>query len=225
LRLILLACAIFFYFTDAEILDFTEVFQKGIGGAFLWIVWVAIAFGMMYRIFPNTRVAIGARKHFKSSFRAAYVKANLDVKAVAKQLNKSAILCFCSWFAVTALILLALFFLDALTPPIVLIIMLTYAVADMAFIVFLCPFQKLFMKNSCCTTCRIYNWDYFMMCVPMLVMPGFYSVSLALISAIILLRWEIAFRKSPHFFMSETNENLRCGACVGRLCKARVFRK
>ena len=34
-----------------------------------------------------------------------------------------------------------------------------YSVCDMICILFFCPFQSWFMKNKCCGTCRIYNWD------------------------------------------------------------------
>jgi hypothetical protein len=62
-----------------------------------------------------------------------------------------------------------------------------------------------------------------MMCAPLIVFPGFYSLSLFLLSVVVLLRWELALRKNPHYFMRETNEHLRCESCVEkvRLVKCR----
>ena len=52
---------------------------------------------------------------------------------------------------------------------------LAYGVCDIICILFFCPFQTWFMKNRCCTTCRIYNWDFAMLCTPFLLIPGFYN--------------------------------------------------
>jgi hypothetical protein len=42
-----------------------------------------------------------------------------------------------------------------------------YSICDIICILFFCPFQTWFMKNKCCSTCRIYNWDYAMMFTPL----------------------------------------------------------
>ena len=221
-RILLLAVALFLYFTHSEKLNFPIILQQGFGGIFLWTVWVILVVEMLYRIFPNKSIALGARKHFSCSYSAASaVQIDvMDKTAMRGLLNKGALLSFLSWLLSSAAILFALYIFELLTPATVLILLLIYAVLDLAFILFFCPFQALFMRNHCCVTCRIYNWDYFMMCAPMILFPSFYSISLVLLSLAVLLRWEIALRKNPHFFIRRTNKNLRCEFCEDKLCRA-----
>lgn len=208
-RVGLLAVAVFLYFVDRARLDFVAIFDQGLGGIFLWIVWSWLVVDMLFRIIPNKRIPIGARKHYACSYSAAPPPKNGKPRLT----HKGAFLSAAAWAAITTAALIALFALNALNPAVVIIIVLAYSVADMFFISFFCPFQKLFMRNRCCAVCRIYNWDYFMMCAPLIVFPGAYSVSLFALSAAVVLRWEWALRKNPHFFMEATNQNLRCGRC------------
>jgi len=222
----LLVTGIILHITNPEALNFTLVFQQGITGAFLWIVWVSLFVEMLYRIIPNKRTTVGARKHFSCSYRptASAQENNTEKQSAAdKSLHKGAILSAVSWASITALVLFALFRVDLLTPGTVLIILLSFAVLDIIFILFFCPFQTLFMRNHCCVVCRIYNWDYIMMCAPLIIFPGFYSASLVILSLAVLLCWEIPLVSKPHFFKRETNENLRCEHCEDKLCRLRIF--
>jgi len=225
-RAVLLAVAILLYFVDVERIDFLTIFQQGISGVFLWIVWIMLVSEMLLRIIPNKRIAIGSRKHYACSYKAASSSETVAKKSDTKPeiLHKGAFMSAVAWFAVSAAIITALFFLDILSPAAVLVFMLVLAVLDLVFILLFCPFRAFFMKNKCCTVCRIYNWDYIMMCAPMILFPSFYSISLVVLSLIVLLRWEIALFKNPYYFLSKTNENLRCEYCKekGHLkrCKA-----
>jgi len=214
-RAALLAAALLFYFIDMERIDFLTIFQQGIGGAFLWIVWITLVIEMLLRIIPNRLITIGSRKHYACSYKAAS-SAEASARSIdtkTERLHKGALLSAIAWFAVSAAILVILYFLDILTPAAVLVYVLVFAVLDLVFILFFCPFRAFFMRNQCCTVCRIYNWDYIMMCAPLILFPSFYSISLVVLSLIVLLRWEIALCKKPQYFMSKTNENLRCESC------------
>ena len=226
-RALLLIAAVFLLFMDREKLNFVTILQQGFGGIFLWLIWAMLVAEMLSRIFPNRRIVIGARKHFACSYQAvphAEITPQSE-RAVYKRLNKGALLSAFVWAIISASILWGLFLLDMLSPQTLLMILLLYAVVDLVFIGFFCPFQALFMRNRCCAVCRIYNWDYFMMCAPLVLFPSFYSLSLAALSAMVVLRWEIALRKNPHFFTSETNENLRCESCADRLCRFNVAQR
>jgi len=225
-RFLLLAVALIFYFTDREMLYFPTILQQGVSGAFLWVVWIALAVDMLFRIIPNKRVAIGARKHFACSYTApaSADAGKKDLTNKPGQLHKGAFLSALAWLAVSAAIIAALFFLGMLTPASVLNFVLFYSALDLVFILVFCPLRALFMKNQCCVVCRIYNWDYFMMCAPLILFPGFYSISLVLLSVVVLLQWEIALRKNPRFFMRETNENLRCEQCKEKVRLVRCRR-
>ena len=225
-RTALLAAALLLYFIDMERINFLTIFQQGIGGAFLWIVWIALVIEMLSRIIPNRRIAIGARKHYACSYKAVSSAESTaeSINAKSVNLHKGALMSAIAWFAVSAAIIAALFFLEMLSPAAVLVYVLVFAVLDLVFILYFCPFRAFFMRNKCCTVCRIYNWDYIMMCAPLIIFPSFYSISLVSLSLIVLLRWEIALHKNPQYFMSKTNENLRCVSCKeqGRLKRCRA---
>jgi hypothetical protein len=86
-----------------------------------------------------------------------------------------------------------------------------------------CPLQKLFMKSRCCVDCRIYGWGYFLVFGPLLLLPNFFTVSLAASAAALLVRWEIACARHPERFWTGSNAALRCESCARRHygCKRR----
>ena len=219
----LLFGAIFLYFADREILDFTRMSQLGISGIFLWIFWLCMAAAMFLRIFPNKKIAIGARKHFSCSYKPRINEGELndsyDRYKMHKFLNRGVLFVAISWLTVSIVLFFSLHRFGILTPASVLIVALLYSVLDLAFILFFCPFQALFMRNRCCTLCRIYNWDFAMICTVLILFPSFYSISLFLLSIAVLFRWEFSLWKNPHFFTKETNENLQCSLCSDGLCK------
>lgn len=46
-----------------------------------------------------------------------------------------------------------------------------FYVCDLICVLIWCPF-RLIMKNRCCTTCRIFNWDHLMMFSPLIFMAA-----------------------------------------------------
>lgn len=96
-----------------------------------------------------------------------------------------------------------------------------FYVCDLICVIYYCPFQHLLMKNSCCGTCRIHNWDAIMMFTPMAFTDGFFGLSLFTLSAVVFLLWEIRFHLHPERFLQITNANLSCAYCTEHLCKTR----
>ncbi|MCL2379524.1 MAG: hypothetical protein FWC81_01870 [Coriobacteriia bacterium] len=224
-RIVLLAVALVLLATNSEALNYTQLLepplQVGITQAFLWLIWLSLTYGMLFRIIPNRRIAIGARKQFACSYEPAKAD-NLAPQAkrtLRKSMNKGALLSLLSWLTITSVALLALYLYGTLTPAVVLVIALAFGVLDLIFIIFFCPFQKLFMRNRCCAVCRIHNWDYLMMCLPLVLFPSFFSVTLAVLALTVIMRWELAFYRSPPFFSHQTNRNLRCTSCSDKLCQ------
>ena len=80
------------------------------------------------------------------------------------------------------------------------------------------PFQTWFMKNRCCTTCRIYNWDFAMMFTPLVFIPSLYTYSLLGFALALLIRWEVTYRLHPERFSPATNRYLSCANCKEKLC-------
>ena len=102
---------------------------------------------------------------------------------------------------------------------ILILIAIAYSVCDIICILFFCPFQTWFMKNRCCATCRIYNWDFAMMFTPFIFIPNWYTYSLLGCALILLLRWEITYKLHPERFSVSTNGCLDCSKCKEKLCQ------
>lgn len=101
---------------------------------------------------------------------------------------------------------------------------LFYFVFDIFSVVFWCPIQLFIMRNRCCTTCQIFNWDAIMTTTPLLVVlfASPFAWILVLLSVIVLVRWELAFVRHPERFDDRTNASLRCGNCTDKLCYLRA---
>ena len=99
------------------------------------------------------------------------------------------------------------------------LIALAYSVCDMICILFYCPFQSLMMKNRCCASCRIYNWDYAMMFTPLIFIHNICERILLILSLLLLLRWELSFYLHPERFGERTNARLSCANCPEKLCQ------
>jgi len=239
-RVMLLAVALLFYFVNRELLDFTNTFglegpETGI--VFQVLVWIVLVFGMLFRIIPNKKITLGARKHYSQSFIAKPDIAQSNARSgctsdgtstapdAEANLHRGAAMSALSWLIVSAAVLFSFHQLGILSPATVLLWTLLLSVVDLIFVIFLCPFQVLFMRNRCCEDCRIYNWDYFMMCAPLILFPSIFSVSLVLLSVVVLIRWEVAVKKHPHYFMKDKNAALGCEACEGAQCRFRINRR
>ena len=88
--------------------------------------------------------------------------------------------------------------------------MVFFYLCDLVCVLVWCPFRVFLMKNRCCTTCRIFNWDHLMMFAPFLFLPGFYGWSLLGMSVVTFAVWEIAFRLHPERFWEGSNQALKC---------------
>lgn len=101
-----------------------------------------------------------------------------------------------------------------------LILSVLFYVGDLVCILIWCPFRDIFMKNQCCTQCRVYNWDTMMLIVPLLFIKGFYSYSLLAGAVLVVGLWEWNHCFHRERFYPTTNACLQCGNCQGELgCK------
>ena len=58
-----------------------------------------------------------------------------------------------------------------------------------------------------------------MMFTPYVFIPHPYTWSLLAMSLVILIRWEITYRRHPERFSERTNASLACKNCTEKLCK------
>ena len=111
--------------------------------------------------------------------------------------------------------------LGILNERVILLWVLFYFLFDMICVVLWCPLQLVLMRNRCCTTCQIFNWDGIMTVTPLLVIGCWFSWILILIAVVVLVRWELAFIRHPERFDERTNASLQCVNCKDKLCYLR----
>ncbi len=189
----------------------------------LGFIWIVFAVEMVLRMFPSKLESMGCQKQFKRNYK--------PTKEGAKPVNQSGIVTFAvfaAWVALNAMIGI-LYYAHIIDEGILLLVALFYSVCDMICILFFCPFQTWFMKNRCCASCRIYNWDYAMMFTPFFFVPHTYTWSLLGLALILLVIWEISYKLHPERFSEYSNSCLSCANCKEKLChhktQLRVFWK
>ena len=175
------------------------------------IVWIVFVVEMIFRLFPSKYESPGCQKQFARN----YIKSGNTQIEIPD--NHATMLVALIWIAFNALFGV-LHSNGIFDDGIMILLCGFYAVCDMICILFFCPFQSWFMKNKCCSACRIYNWDYLMMFTPLFFVQRSYLWSLLILSLILMIRWEITFYRHPERFSESTNEYLRCKNCTERLC-------
>ena len=177
----------------------------------LILIWLVYAAEMICRFFPSRLESPGCQKQFKRNFRPT------EETQPILPARKGTVTVALVWLALNAVIGV-LYFTHIIDVGILLLISLFYGVCDMICILFFCPFQMWFMKNRCCTVCRIYNWDFAMMFTPLVLIPHFYTWSLFGLGLALLLYWELVHLRHPERFYEESNAVLKCINCEERLC-------
>ena len=81
------------------------------------------------------------------------------------------------------------------------------------------PFQTFLMGNRCCVNCRIFAWGSWMMATPMAFVPHWFSWSLVGLGLVVLVVWEVRFRRYPERFWFGSNKLLQCAHCQEQLCR------
>ena len=175
---------------------------------------------MVSRLFPSKLESMGCEKAFKKNYMPAKVK-----REPKNQPAKVTFLVAMVWFALNgAIFALHFIFPHVVDKYILALVALAYGVCDIICILFFCPFQTWFMKNRCCTTCRIFNWDHMMMFSPIVFIPGVYTWTLCAAALAVFFVWEITFSLHPERFWEGTNSALKCSNCTDRLCGERNCR-
>lgn len=175
-------------------------------------VWVFFVVEMILRFFPSNWESMGCQKQFKRNYKAK----GQNVRPTNQSWKRTALVAGI-WILLNSTIGL-LYFAGIFDKGVLLLISIGFSVCDIICILFFCPFQTWFMKNRCCVSCRIYNWDFAMMFTPLVFIPSIYTYSLLGCALALLLRWEIAYRKYPERFSIETNTCLDCSNCKEKLC-------
>lgn len=182
---------------------------------FLWLIWII---DMIQQIIPlKNKVALGSQKLFLNRFKPIRKKINYKaLKNYIKKTTLSAYKVFLLW-SLLIIIIGVLYYCKFINKMWLFMISVFFYVCDLICVLIWCPF-RLIMKNKCCTTCRIFNWDHLMMFSPLIFCGGFFAISLIVIAFISWLVWELSILLYPERFSEVTNVSLRCSNCTDKLC-------
>ena len=170
-------------------------------------VWIFFALEMALRFFPSRFESMGCQKQFKRNYEPMVENV---IPTNQPWWATFAVAAF--WFALNGVIGI-FYFVGFIDRGILVLIAIAFSVCDIICILFFCPFQTWIMKNRCCSTCRIYNWDFAMMFTPLVFIPSWYTYSLVGMSLLLLLRWEITYKIHPERFLASKNKCLDCSRC------------
>ena len=207
-----------YMFKDArnfEILEGNNFFNEFNVLHILWGVWML---DMILQIVPlKNKLALGSQKLFATRFKPIIEKINYEaLKNYVVTTTKAAYKVFIIWTIVVVGIGL-LYYFGLISKITVFMISIFFYVCDLICVLVWCPF-RLLMKNKCCTTCRIFNWDHLMMFAPLIFIGGFFATSLVIMAILAWLVWEVAVMIYPERFSELTNEALKCSECTDKLC-------
>jgi len=167
--------------------------------------------------FPNLNEFPGSKKPFKYNYKPSG-NDTLDMVQYKKD-QKGALAIFLVYFP--SITLLCVFIIRYLNPPYLYLFLLFLLVnlGDYICVLIWCPFRKWFLKNKCCTTCRITNWDRLMKFWVLLFIPHIMSYILFFLGLVIFLHWEYMLYRNPLRFYAKTNAQLRCYHCQENTCE------
>ena len=214
---ILLLCALIciFFPDQLEVLQGMQFFHRFSWLHLLWGIWVI---DMAAQLFPlRTRISLGSQKLWKMRFKP--LAAKFSREALKKHLldtTRSAYRVMLLWIALIAAIGY-LYFSGIMTKAALFMTTVVFYVCDLICVLIWCPF-RLIMRNRCCTTCRIFNWDHLMMFSPLLFIPSFFCWSLLFLAVAAWLVWEVCIFLHPERFWEGANSALTCASCTDKLC-------
>lgn len=181
----------------------------------LTLVWLALMVSMVLRLRPSREESLGCQKLYPQRCRPT---GKAPAPAEVRQADRGAVKVAAVWLLGNLLVLIA-FFRGVLGHRFLVCLAGFYGVCDIICILFFCPFQAWLMHNRCCVTCRIFDWDYLMICTPLVVVPGVMAISACGLALVIFLRWESTYRARREQFFESGNAALRCADCQEHLCR------
>jgi len=217
-RILILFLCFGFFFLKPEVFAPIEGLRFFDGPSILHLLWIIWMLDMLAQLFPiQRRLSIGSLKVFRQHFRP--IRERISRKALKMHVihaGRGAFKVLIVWTLLIALIGM-LHVLGIMNWTHLFLITVVFYVCDLICVLIWCPF-RLMMKNRCCTTCRIFNWDHLMMFSPLIFTPSFFCTTLLLTSVAVVIVWELCILIYPERFFEQTNAALQCSNCTDKLC-------
>ena len=203
---------------DFEVLHGLGFFHQFSSIHIVWLLWLWYMVEKMLP-FPDLKPK-GSMKYLRSCYQEAPQKDDKAWRDILKEQiktdNKRAGLVLVCW-GIGIMILYLLLREEWIQAAHLFLLSCLFYIGDLVCILIWCPFRSIFMKNKCCTQCRIYNWDTIFLIVPLLLVPGFYSHSLGVLALVNVGIWEVTRIIHPERYYAISNAMLQCRNCKGEL--------
>ena len=217
-RCVIFILSILFYLFRPQELDILKGFAFFERFSILHLLWAVWMIDMLFQLVPiGKNISIGSLKHFRQSFHPIRDAVNPQrLREYIVSTTRAAYLVMIVWVLLTAAIGV-IRHLGVIDDGMLFVISVFFYVCDLICVLIWCPF-RLMMRNRCCTTCRIFNWDHLMMFSPFLFCWSFYTTSLLLVSIAVVIVWEVCVFVHPERFWEYSNAALQCANCTDKLC-------
>lgn len=182
------------------------------------LLWLYLMYEMALKIIPPLNHHVASGKHLKKHYNPTPTINQEKLSAYTHTMNKGMLKMVIFWLVCNSIIFYTIWQLPH-KEHLYFLLFLFYYMCDMWCANVFCVFQAFLMHNRCCTVCRIYNYDQFMYCMPLLLIPSWYTYTLAGFALLALLQWEYLHYKYPERFSTLTNKNLQCKYCKEKRCK------
>lgn len=179
------------------------------------VLWLGLMICMTFRLFPSRIESLGCQKIYANRRRETGVPPTEEDLCTG---DRSALRSLIFWVTLNAVFYVA-YWTHIVDERFMVCLAGFYSVVDIFCILFFCPFQSWLMHNRCCTTCRIFDWDYLMICTPLLAFPNAVTLSAGLLAGVIFFRWEILYARHKDRFFETSNAALKCSQCDEHLCQ------
>ena len=214
LRLTVFLFVLGLYLFRPELLDFTQMSRPV---SPLGVLWIAVFFSMVVQLNPKSGLTTGCMKQYQIGYDPVDTYDPAKLQATVRQQDLGALKVALLWLSVNGCI-------GLLQAPTLMLLCAFYYLSDLICVLFFCPFQTFLMKNRCCVNCRIFAWGSWMMAAPLMWVPHLYAQSLFWTGVLVLVVWEVHFRRHPERFWFGSNRHLQCAHCTEQLCRYKVPR-
>lgn len=169
-------------------------------------------------LIPSYNTDVYSQKMLQKYYRPTDFTSLQKLKYKIKNTNQIARYIFLVYFSIIALFGILYLRFDWFTKIHIYLLFFAINFADYFCIMLWCPFRSLFLKNSCCNTCRISNWDRLMKFSILIFIPNIFTISIFLIAVFIFVQWEYLHYHYPERFYRVTNQLLHCSNCDKITC-------
>ncbi len=182
------------------------------------IMFIYFVYDSLVVLFPKLHSYIPSKKHVIPVNKTLSPKSYQKLLSLKRNTNIRALITFILYFGALTTVGIIYLSYDFFEEIYLYILFLLINVFDYFCILVWCPFRAIILKNKCCYSCRITNWDRLMKFYILIFIPNLYTIILVTLGLLVFIIWEFNHQVSPERFYSISNTVLQCSSCTERTC-------